>query len=252
METERYRIKIIGHTKVENHTEYTISIEQNGESFSFLERYSNLKTLNDLMRKSTTSNEFPKFPPRKFFGAEDEKFIIKRQQDINKYFEIISNNPQFSNLPPLIKFIKEKKEKYGLPSNTKKLSQIKPEVQPKKDLEKSPQKEFRKSMKKGDDDYNKIVNHFISQFYDMNGYYDKETTNESDNFIIFFKNNEISSIDTSETLDSGNDNNFSYISQNDKTLESIENQIKGKIDNFSELYHSFIVSYNTNEVIVPI
>ena len=54
------------------------------------------------------------------------------------------------------------------------------------------------------------------------------------------------------TLDSGNDNNFSYISQNDKTLESIENQIKGKIDNFSELYHSFIVSYNTNDVIVPI
>jgi len=252
MESERYRIKIIGHTKVENHTEYTISIEQNGESFSFLERYSNLKTLNDLMRKSTTSNAFPKFPPRKFFGAEDEKFIIKRQQDINNYFEIISNNPQFSNLPPLIKFIKEKKEKYSRPSNTKTLSQIKPEVQPKKDPEKSPQKEFRKSMKKGDDDYNKIVNDFISQFYDMNGYYDKEMTNESDNFIQFFKNNEISSSDTNSTLDSGNDNNFSYIRQNDNALESIENQIKGKIDNISELYQSFILSYNTNDVIVPI
>ncbi len=170
METERYRIKIIGHTKVENHTEYTISIEQNGESFSFLERYSNLKTLNDLMRKSTTSNEFPKFPPRKFFGAEDEKFIMKRQQDINKYFEIISNNPQFSNLPPLIKFIKEKKEKYG-PASVKNLIQVKPEVQLKKDLEIAPTNDTVKNVKK-EEDYNKIVNDFTSQFYDMNGFRD--------------------------------------------------------------------------------
>ena len=251
MESERYKIKIIGHIKVEKHTEYTISIEKNDVSFTFSERYSNLKALNDSMKKFTTSNAFPKFPPRKFFGAEDEKFITKRQQDLNNYFEIISNNPQFSNLPPLVKFIKEKKEKYG-PSSSKNITQVKPDIQLKKDLEKSPQEELKKSMKKDIEDYNKIVNDFTSQFYDMNSYYDKEMTNDNDSFVKYFKNNKINSSDNN--LDSGNDNNFNLISQNenDDSLESIEKLIKGKIDDICELFKSYDLTYNTKGLIVPI
>ena len=251
MESERYKIKIIGHIKVETHTEYTISIEKNDVSFTFSERYSNLKALNDSMKKFTTSNAFPKFPPRKFFGAEDEKFITKRQQDLNNYFEIISNNPQFSNLPPLVKFIKEKKEKYG-PSSSKNITQVKPDIQLKKDLEKSPQEELKKSMKKDIEDYNKIVNDFTSQFYDMNSYYDKEMTSDNDSFVKYFKNNKINSSDNN--LDSGNDNNFNLISQNenDDSLESIEKLIKGKIDDICELFKSYDLTYNTKGLIVPI
>lgn len=48
---------------------------------------------------------------QKFFGGEDENFIKKRQQELNVYFEAISKNPELSNLPPLIKFIEEKKKK---------------------------------------------------------------------------------------------------------------------------------------------
>ena len=250
MESERYKIKVIGHTKVENHTEYIISIENKESSFSFSERYSNLKTLNDLMKKSTNNNAFPKFPPRKFFGTEDEKFINKRQEDINNYFEIISNNPQFISLPPLIKFIKEKKEKFG-PSSSKKLTQIKPQAQPKKDLETSTQKELRKSIKKGEDDYNKIVNEFISRFYDMNTYYDIEMTNDSDSFVKYFENNKIST-DNDATVESGNESNFSLICQNNNDLENIENKIREKIGKISDLYKSFDDSYNTKNIIVPI
>ena len=250
MESERYKIKVIGHTKVENHTEYIISIENKESSFSFSERYSNLKTLNDLMKKSTNNNAFPKFPPRKFFGTEDEKFINKRQEDINNYFEIISNNPQFISLPPLIKFIKEKKEKFG-PSSSKKLTQIKPQAQPKKDLETSTQKELRKSIKKGEDDYNKIVNEFISRFYDMNTYYDIEMTNDSDSFVKYFENNKISTYNDA-TVESGNESNFSLICQNNNDLENIENKIREKIGKISDLYKSFDDSYNTKNIIVPI
>ena len=250
MESERYKIKVIGHTKVENHTEYIISIENKESSFSFSERYSNLKTLNDLMKKSTNNNAFPKFPPRKFFGTEDEKFINKRQEDINNYFEIISNNPQFISLPPLIQFIKEKKEKFG-PSSSKKLTQIKPQAQPKKDLETSTQKELRKSIKKGEDDYNKIVNEFISRFYDMNTYYDIEMTNDSDSFVKYFENNKIST-NSDATVESGNESNFSLICQNNNDLENIENKIREKIGKISDLYKSFDDSYNTKNIIVPI
>ena len=259
MESERYKIKITGHIKVDTHTEYLISIEEkSGFTFSFSDRYSNLKALNDLMRKSTTSNAFPKFPPRKFFGAEDEKFINKRQQDLNHYFEIISENPQFSSLPPLIKFIKEKKGKLGPSASPKKnLKEIKPEVQLKKDLEKAPaQVDLKKIAKKEKEDYNKIVNDFTSQFYDINSYYDKEMTNESESFVKFFNNNKISNdgngIGIDVNLDSGNDSNFNQISQNDSSLESLENIIKNKIENISELYKSYVIAYNTKDIIVPI
>ena len=264
MESERYKIKIINHTKKENHTEYEISIEKKGISFSFQERYSNLKTLNDLMRKATNNNTFPKFPPKKFFGGEDEKFIIKRQQELNNYFEIISKSPEFSNLPPLLKFIEEKKEKYGSSSsstinNTSQTTQVTTKTtlpQPKKDLETPIEKELKKSgineTKKKDVDYSKLVNDYTSQFYDMNSYYDKDMTSQNDSFLKYFKNNKFVCNDNNITLDSGNENNFNYICQNDNILESIEIDIKEKVNKVTLLYKSFDEMYDTKEIIVPI
>ena len=39
MESERYKIKVIGHKNIEDHTEFVISIEKKGINFSFSERY---------------------------------------------------------------------------------------------------------------------------------------------------------------------------------------------------------------------
>ena len=105
MESDRYIIKVIDHIKKEGHMHYIINVEKNGQNFSFTERYSGLRGLNEAMRKSTNKLTFPKFPPKKFFGSEEEKFIIKRQQEINTYFENICKDPDLSTLPPLIKFI---------------------------------------------------------------------------------------------------------------------------------------------------
>ena len=265
MESERYKIKIINHSKIDNHTEYEISIEKNGISFSFKERYSNLKNLNDLMRKATNNNTFPKFPPKKFFGGEVEKFIIKRQQELNYYFDIICKNQEFSSLPPLIKFIEEKKQKYGSSnsSNIKNNSQtietpskVVPVTPPKKDLKTPPSKELNKSeindIKKKDVDYSKLVNDYTSQFYDMNSYYDKEMISENQSFVKYFKNKKLDINDSNTTLDSGNENNFIFICQNDNILEDIEINIKEKLKKSSDLYQSFEEIYGTNEIIVPV
>ena len=251
MEAERYKIKIIGHTKIETHTEYIISIEKNGNNFSFSERYKNLKELNDLMKRYTNNNAFPKFPPKKFFGSEDEKFIIKRQNEINNYFENISNSPEFSTLPPLLKFIEEKREKFG-PSNKKNSSQAPAVSQLKKDLENKQEKELKKSMKKTDDEYNKILNDLISQFYDMNNYYDKDTISDNNRFIKFFNNNKIVSNDSNISIEPGNDSNFNFISQNNNNLESTEGEIKEKIEKLSNLYKTLDNNYETKEIIVPV
>ena len=251
MEAERYKIKIIGHTKIDNHTEYIISIEKNGTKFSFSERYKNLKALDDLMRKYTNNNGFPKFPPKKFFGSEDEKFIIKRQNEINNYFEVISNHPEFSNLPPLLKFIEEKKEK----AETIKKDETKNTaiVQPKKEQEIKPEKEVKKTLKKSDDDYNKIINDYISQFYDMNSYYDKDMISDNKGYAMFFNNNKLmNGSENNKSIEPGNESNFALISKSDTGEDEVEKEIREKIEKMASLNKTLANSYDTKEIIVSI
>ena len=251
MEAERYKIKIIGHTKIDNHTEYIISIEKNGTKFSFSERYKNLKALDDLMRKYTNNNGFPKFPPKKFFGSEDEKFIIKRQNEINNYFEVISNHPEFSSLPPLLKFIEEKKEKAEISKKDEtKNASI---TQPKKELEIKPEKEMKKSLKKSDDDYNKIMNDYISQFYDMNSYYDKDMISDNKGYVKFFNNNKLmNGNENNKSIEPGNESNFVLISKSDTGADELEKEIREKIEKMASLNKTLGNIYDTKEIIVSI
>jgi hypothetical protein len=92
-------IKIIGHTKKSDHTEYILSVEKNGQNFTFTERYSGLRNLSESMRKFANKATFPKFPPKKFFGGDDERFLTKRQQELNTFFELISKDKEFCSLP---------------------------------------------------------------------------------------------------------------------------------------------------------
>ena len=248
MESERYKISVIGHTKKDNHIHYKISVEKNGKNFSFLERYSGLRVLNDTMKKYTNKPTFPKFPPKKFFGSEEEKFIIKRQQEINTYFENICKDPDLSTLPPLIKFIEDKISKQNLSENTEQI---------KKENIKIEEKELKKSLKNSNEkDYEKIVKELNKKFYEMDKIlYDKENVNDNDNdtFIQYFKNNKINFEDFNIKLEKGDENNFNFINNNDAdNLNSFENSIKEKYQKVDELIQNFAKMYNTNDILVPI
>ena len=248
MESERYKISVIGHTKKDNHIHYKINVEKNGKNFSFLERYSGLRVLNDTMKKYTNKPTFPKFPPKKFFGSEEEKFIIKRQQEINTYFENICKDPDLSTLPPLIKFIEDKISKQNLSENTEQI---------KKENIKIEEKELKKSLKNSNEkDYEKIVKELNKKFYEMDKIlYDKENVNDNDNdtFIQYFKNNKINFEDLNIKLEKGDENNFHFINNNDAdNLNSFENSIKEKYQKLDELIQNFANMYNTNDILVPI
>ena len=248
MESERYKISVIGHTKKDNHIHYKINVEKNGKNFSFLERYSGLRVLNDTMKKYTNKPTFPKFPPKKFFGSEEEKFIIKRQQEINTYFENICKDPDLSTLPPLIKFIEDKISKQNLSENTEQI---------KKENIKIEEKELKKSLKNSNEkDYEKIVKELNKKFYEMDKIlYDKENVNDNDNdtFIQYFKNNKINFEDFNIKLEKGDENNFNFINNNDAdNLNSFENSIKEKYQQLDELIQNFANMYNTNDILVPI
>ena len=249
MESERYKISAIGHTKKDGHIHYIINVEKNGKNFSFLERYSGLRVLNDTMKKYTNKPTFPKFPPKKFFGSEEEKFIIKRQQEINTYFEYICKDPDLSALPPLIKFIEDKISKQkNLNDNSEQI---------KKENIKIEEKELKKSIKNTNEkDYEKYVRELNNKFYEMDKvFYDKENINENDNdkFIKYFKNNKINFDDLNIKLEKGDEKNFSLINNNDiDNINSFESSIKEKYQKTEDLIKSFADMYNTNGILVPI
>lgn len=223
--------------------EYIINVEQNGKNFSFTERYSGLRGLNESLKKSTNKLTFPKFPPKKFFGSEDEKFIVKRQQEINIYFELICKDPDFVSLPPLIKFIEEKRTK----QNEKGTPQIK------KENIKDEQSELKKSMKGvSEKDYDKIVKDLHNKFYNMNSY-DNMNDNDKGQFIKYFKSNKLNYDDDDEVyLNFGNNKNFSYINNGVNDMKNFEEKIKNKMIKIEEQYQSLVNKYNTDEILVPI
>ena len=97
MEQKKLKIIVKDHSKIDGHITYTLMFElPEGIAFKVLKRYSELKTLHDLLKKETNSNSFPKFPPKKFFGFANEEFINKRQQELNLFFEGICNSKEFS------------------------------------------------------------------------------------------------------------------------------------------------------------
>jgi hypothetical protein len=247
MESDRYIIKVIDHIKKEGHMHYIINVEKNGQNFSFTERYSGLRGLNEAMRKYTTKLTFPKFPPKKFFGSEEEKFIIKRQQEINTYFELICKDPDFVSIPPLIKFIEERRSKQN---NVDKAPQIK------KEPVKIEEKELKKSIQNNINnvkDFENIVKELNDKFYKVNDFYIQDNVNEnnSEKFIKYFKNNKID-CDNIVKLDSGDENNFNLVNNNENNLNHFDDINKDKISKIEELYKSLDNIYKTDGIIVPI
>ena len=246
MKKDRYNIKVVGHSKKDDHIEYIINAEKDGINFTFTERYSDLRNLSELMKKSTNKATFPKFPPKKFFGGEDEKFLAKRQQELNVFFELISKDEEFSTLPPLIKFIKEKSEKK---ENTEKNINI---IKEKQKVEKIEEAETKKNINKNTEkDYLNIVKEYNQKFYDIKNFYDLGE-NSSMKFANYFKNNKIDYNDNKIKLDTADDDIFNNIKKEDVILIPIENNIKGKIIKLNELYKSFDDIYCTDGIIVSI
>ena len=252
MESKIYKVNVINHTKVNDHIEYVLSIEnlQKGNNFSFTERYTTLRNLYDLMKKEAASKNFPPFPPSKLFGYEDEKFVVKREKELNTFFESISSDEKFSKLPSLINYIEEnlkknpKKEKisskkiqYSIKSKSNKL-----DFEPFLKAKRLTQEEFKKKMLEG----KKIAEAYNQKFVNLN--YDiKLNANEKDEikYINLISESQILRKDNNDNLnqiEKGKDDNFNLIGNLDNdneiinpTENIIKNIINQNIDKFNNM-----------------
>ena len=107
MDKGKYEIKVISHVKVGGRTEYLLNIDNDELDchIFFTEKYTNLRNLYESIKKESKSKNFPSFPPKKLFGYEEESFVIQRAKDLNAFFQEISKDKKYSNLPSLNKFI---------------------------------------------------------------------------------------------------------------------------------------------------
>ena len=86
----------------------------------------------------------------------------------------------------------------------------------------------------------------------MNNEREFENNNNNIRFINFFKNNKINYNENDIKLENGNENNFTCINKEEDSLDSIETQIKKKVEKIYELYKSFDELYSTEGIVVPI
>jgi hypothetical protein len=103
-----YRIQFLQYLKLGNHIEYKIRlicIEDISNYVDFQERYKNLKKLHDIFKKEAKSTNFPKFPPKKFFGNQEEKFLNQRQTSLQHYFNSVQKN--YNKLSSLKRWINQ-------------------------------------------------------------------------------------------------------------------------------------------------
>lgn len=268
MESKKINIKVTNHSKVDGHVGYFLDIEAGPNiSFTISKRYSELKTLDGLMRKETNNNSFPKFPPKKFFGFASEEFINKRQQELSVYFGLICKNPEFSKLPSFVKFIEDcikSKNDLKLMSERPTAVPVGQTNYPKttKSTIDSFREKFRpdkveckklsgEEMKIQDEEFQKIVNDFKSQFIEIDFQVAQNMSEQNEkkyeNLIkednVLKPNDEMNLI-----LQAGSDDNFNLISDSLEGVEVVENNIILKMEETIKKENEINFMYDINEI----
>ena len=246
---EKLKIIVKGHSKIEGHIIYELSIQFDDDiSFTVQKRYSELKTMHDSLRRETNSNSFPKFPPKKFFGVQNEDFINKRQQELNLFFEGICSSKEFMELPTFKKFIEsfaknikdkkmnaEKKEKKNTNILKKKMSdktklnpiveKLKPEKQENKRL-------TQDEIKKMESEFDSIINDLNKKYIpiDFQVELNPKQKNEDEYIKIINEDNNLGNKEIKEEgIEPGTDDNFNLVSETNESVDGIEKEISQKM-----------------------
>ena len=264
MSSKKYNIKVVGHTKTDGHVGYNLKIQlDNNASFLVSKRYSELKILNDLLRKETPSNAFPKFPPKKFFGFNSEEFIKKRQQELDIYFQGICSSQEFTKLPSFLKFIddclksqNENKLMSEKPSEVignsiySKKSQ-KSNIDPYREKLRPKRSDYEKVTNVKDEEFKKIVDDSKKKFIDIDFQVKQNLSdkNEKKYSEIILGDKILNNENECENIQPGNDDNFNLISDNCDNVNEAEIDVKKKMDEVSGKQNEIMKIYDINEIL---
>ena len=268
MESKKYKIKVTNNAKIDGHFTYTLEIEFGKHTMSTLKRYSELKTLNDLLRKETTNNNFPVFPPKKFFGFRTQEFINKRQQDLNNYFQIIGNSPEFSNLPSYIKFVEDELQKNEALGD-KSLRATKTTTYRQSNIRKTninfvnPYEprvlNTPEDIQKANELFKKIVDEhkakFVSIDYQIEQNYNEQSVEKYNKLVKnekILENDNFKESKVCSVINPGSDNNFDLIGIKNLEIDDIEKKIKVKMEDILKKFDNIPSIYDAKDIVATI
>ena len=266
MKPRKFNVNVTNHSKIEGHVGYHLKIQiDNNAPLLVFKRYSELKTLNDLLRKETSNNSFPKFPPKKFFGYNSEDFVRKRQQELDTYFQAICNSPVFSKLKAFIKFIEECFKSLKENKIMSERPTVVPDIQPKtekkaksvintyKEKYRPNKNDFTKlslnESKREEEQFKKIVNDTKNKFIEIDFQVKQNISKPKENKYkdIITEDNILSNEIENDNLEGGNDDNFNLIIDNFD--EENENNVRQNMEKAINKGKEMDKMYDINEIL---
>ena len=107
MENNQFKAQFLDHQIINGVAYYTISMidPENIKTYFLTSRYSSLLTLHEsLKRKYGIEMNFPHFPPKKWFGNLNPKFIAYRKKRLEEYFNAFLSNVQLVKDPLTLEY----------------------------------------------------------------------------------------------------------------------------------------------------
>jgi len=253
MEKGKISIKVLSHIKLENHIEYLINISEmpSGNNIFFPEKFQNLRSLYEQMKREAKAKQLPSFPPNKLFGYEEEHFVIQRTKDLNNFFQEIISNKNFATIPCFKNFIfsnlrknaimrKEKNSRINSIDNI--IFDKKAQISYKNKFKKRTMLFKNSFYKMEKQNYNldkKELKNIASKFVNLN--YDIQLHSKpkvEEGYKNLFADNDLKD-DKSNILKNDNDNNFELIGKNNDIIDmaekNIDSYIKKNLENFKSM-----------------
>lgn len=257
--TEQFHIQFQKHFMDGDHVMYHIllfSKEDSNKSIEFSDRYSSLLDLHNKFSKESNSKNYPKFPPKKYLGSKEEKFLNQRLSALQSYFSNILSHKEFSQLKSVRAWIADLMRKYY--KSEKKQDQVKPkdEKEVKKVQMTSSEKENGGQMKDMLSQFDEIVKRYSKQFIDltpeMNGNLDSEEFHAKEK-----KYNEVLSKFefNSQLFDipKGNDNNFQCLGLDESEVDNYKKFMNEKLKDMAEsISFKIAEGFNTEKLIINV
>lgn len=269
LSVSNFHIQFTKYIFEKDHVLYNIELickDDTNVFISFTERYSTLETLHEKFKKEAKSNNYPSFPPKKYFGNTEPKFLSQRLNSLQSYFTNILSHKEFSKLKSVKEWIVELFKKYyskpkDSSSNTKSEQQ---EVKPKENLnnggnDKVSKKVEQTVVKKNNlqeilNKCSEIVDKYSRQIIDLTEEVHQTNLDPEDEKSKEKKYQQIVSstviLNNLFELPKGNDNNFQALGEDYVDLTERKKKLKLKLALFNERLSTKIDSELVMEGIV--
>jgi len=113
MNKRTYKVSFTRYEVKNEHVEYIVKVinTTGNEEFSILDRYKTMRGYWEDMTSKHGEAVPSKFPPKKFFGNKDPKFIKQRMKELEEYFNALLSDPNLAESPITQRYFLKKKLK---------------------------------------------------------------------------------------------------------------------------------------------